>query len=404
MTRQKKSVYIARRIAALVILLLIIAGIALAVAGSVRKRKAHREAANSLSFSYMEEEQVNSQHTGTVFRAGQNGGSFEYGTEVIDPAELVLSHTCNVSVVGDKKIDTHVTGDYEITYRLYKTDRYGREVSKEVTALYTVADTAPPVIRLAAPTVTLFTADRFDPMENVVSCEDPVDGEVACIVESDVDPQNEGSYTVVLTARDRSGNESRAEYAVDVEEFRLAETPSDGIYTYAYMVNRAANTVTVYKRDQSGEYTIPYKAMVCSTGDDTPVGTYYTYDDPANTSWYPYYPWWPLYGDVYGMYSIGIVDSILFHSVPYYTPDPGDLEYEEYNKLGTTASAGCVRLSVRDVMWVACHCPQGTMVTFYDDPDDPGPLGKPEPVRIDTSSPNRGWDPTDPDPDNPWNE
>lgn len=404
MKRKKHSVYIARRIVALVILLLMFGGLITAVTGSVRRKRANREAEESLSVSFLDEEQVNSRFKGTSFRAAQNGGSFEYGTEVIDPVALVVSHTCNVSVDGDRKIDTSVSGDYEITYKLYKTDRYGKEVSKEVTAFYTVTDTAPPDIRIAAPTVTLFTGESFDPMSNVISCTDPVDGELSCKVDSNVDTSEEGSYTVTLTAADKSGNETVTSYAVDVEEFALAETPSDGVYTYAYKVNRAANTVTVYKRDSNGEYTIPYKAMVCSTGDDTPVGTYYTYDDPSSSSWAPYYPWWPLYGDVYGMYATGIVGSILFHSVPYYSPDPGDLEFEEYNKLGTSASAGCVRLSVRDMLWVVSHCPEGTMVTFYDDADDPGPLGKPEPLRIDVSSPNRGWDPTDPDPDNPWNQ
>ena len=168
--------------------------------------------------SFLDEEQVNARFTGTRFSAAQNGGSFEYGTELIDPASLVVSHTCNVSVSGDKKIDTSVSGDYEITYRLYKTDRYGKEVSKEVTAHYTVADTAPPVIRIAAPTVTLFTGEKFDPMANVISCVDPVDGEVSCMVDSNVDPSEEGSYTVTLTARERSGNEAVTAYAVDVEE------------------------------------------------------------------------------------------------------------------------------------------------------------------------------------------
>ncbi|MBP0968923.1 MAG: L,D-transpeptidase [Oscillospiraceae bacterium] len=403
MAKKRKSVYIARRVTALVVLILLLTCVVLAITGKVKRNKANKEAMNSLSVSFLEEDQVNAKFTGTSFKASENGGRFEYGTEVIDPTDLVVSHTCNVTVVGDKKIDTSREGDCDIVYKLEKTDRYGKTVSKEVSAHYTVSDTAPPVIELAAPTVTMFLGEQFDPMENVIAARDPVDGEVACMFDSNVDASSEGSYTVVMTARDRNGNECRVEYAVDVEEFAPAETPSDGIYTYAFMVNKAANTVTVYKRDQNGEYTIPYKAMVCSTGEDTPTGTYYTYDDPSNSSWSPYYPWWPLYGGVYGMYSTGIVDSILFHSVPYYSPDPGDLEYDEYNKLGTSASAGCVRLSVRDMMWVFSHCPKGTMVVFYDDADDPGPLGKPEPVRIDTESPNRGWDPTDPDPDNPWN-
>lgn len=64
---------------------------------------------------------------------------------------------------------------------------------------------------------------------------------------------------------------------------------------------------------------------------------------------------------------------------------------------------GCVRLTVEDAKWIADNCPSGTTVEIYDD-DDPGPLGKPEAALIDTDSPNKGWDPTDPDVENPWHQ
>ncbi len=93
--------------------------------------------------------------------------------------------------------------------------------------------------------------------------------------------------------------------------------------------------------------------------------------------------------------------NILFHSVPYTQTSKDALAYEEYNKLGTSASMGCIRLSVEDAKWLYDYCAAGTLVTIYED-EDPGPLGKPEPLAIDVDSPNRGWDPTDPDPENPW--
>ncbi len=46
---------------------------------------------------------------------------------------------------------------------------------------------------------------------------------------------------------------------------------------YAIRVNRALNTVTVYEQDENGDYTVPVKAMICSTarpGYVTPLGTY----------------------------------------------------------------------------------------------------------------------------------
>ena len=69
-----------------------------------------------------------------------------------------------------------------------------------------------------------------------------------------------------------------------------------------------------------------------------------------------------------------------------------------YNQLGSTASAGCVRLAVQDAKWIIENCPAGTPVEIYNSPDA-GPLGKPSPVRIPS---NCTWDPTDPDTRNPW--
>lgn len=165
---------------------------------------------------------------------------------------------------------------------------------------------------------------------------------------------------------------------------------------YYIRVNRKQNCITVYTLDESGEYTVPYKAMICSTGlyNATPRGTF-----QLSTK----YRWRELYGGVYGQYATRIHGGVLFHSVPYYRKSENSLCTEKYNKLGQQASMGCVRLTVEDAKWISENCPEGTGVEIYED-DNPGPLGKPEAIKIDTDNPNKGWDPTDPSEDNPWNE
>lgn len=164
--------------------------------------------------------------------------------------------------------------------------------------------------------------------------------------------------------------------------------------TFKIRVNRRTNTVTVYKQDSSGAYTDAIMVMLCSVGTSTPRGTYKISAK---------YEWRPLFGNVYGQYSVRIIGNILFHSVPYTAQSKDSLKYEEYNKLGTTASMGCVRLCCADAFWIYTNCAPGTVVEIYDD-EDPGPLGKPELIPIDPQSPDRGWDPTDPDETNPWKE
>ena len=167
-------------------------------------------------------------------------------------------------------------------------------------------------------------------------------------------------------------------------------------FPYLLAVNRAASTVTVYAANEAGQYIVPYMAMVCSGGTDTPLGYFST---PVN------YHWRLLSGPCYGQYATRIWSSYLFHSVPYYTQHKDDLEYDEYNKLGTLASLGCIRLEVVDVKWIYDNCPIGTPVVIYDDAADPGPMGKPGTIYIDPEDETlRGWDPTDPDPANPWDD
>ena len=144
---------------------------------------------------------------------------------------------------------------------------------------------------------------------------------------------------------------------------------------YYIRINRQQNCVTIYKLDKKGKYTIPVKAMACSVGvnNATPTGTF-----PLSTK----YRWHALMGSVYGQYCSRITGGVLF-------------------RLGTTASHGCVRLNVADAKWIYDNCKSGTLVNIYDS-NNPGPLGKPTPVKIDVNSKYRGWDPTDPNENNPW--
>lgn len=188
---------------------------------------------------------------------------------------------------------------------------------------------------------------------------------------------------------------------VDLKEPESKEvtyTAPEGVeFPYKIKVNRAANCVTVYGIDTEGQYTIPVKAFAASCGregEETITGENYKLSDQ--------YVWRLMVDKTYGHYAYRINGGYLFHSVPYLTASNDSLETEEYNKLGSFASLGCVRMCVRDVLWLYENCPVGTKVDIYDDAANPGPLGKPESIKIPLDSPNAGWDPTDPDERNPW--
>lgn len=197
---------------------------------------------------------------------------------------------------------------------------------------------------------------------------------------------------------DETSSLSDMDFTLPEDSTEETETtlPSDS-YPYLVKVNRIMNCVTVYTKDSKGNFTVPYKAMACSTGkyiNNTPLGTF-------NTS--SRYTWRLMVDGTHSQYATRFYGGILFHSVPCYSANKNQLEYEEFNKLGSPASLGCVRLTVADAKWLYDNCPYGTTVVVYDDESSPGPLRKPSVITIPEDSPNRGWDPTDPDPANPWN-
>lgn len=167
---------------------------------------------------------------------------------------------------------------------------------------------------------------------------------------------------------------------------------------YRLEVNCEQNVVNVYEKDENGEYKNCVKVMLCSVGFATPKsGTY-------SLKKYGGWEWKGLQGDVYGQYATQITGNILFHSVPYTEKyNNASLEYWEYDKLGTSASLGCIRLTVKNAKWIYDNCASGTKVYFYKD-SNPGPLGKPSERKISGDSEVNGWDPTDPASDNPWKE
>jgi len=178
----------------------------------------------------------------------------------------------------------------------------------------------------------------------------------------------------------------------------LMLTGSVAASPYAIKVNRAANTVTIYEKDETGAYTIPVKAMICSTARSpytTPLGTYTLKEFRSE--------WRLMLDGTYGQYATCFQGHYLFHSICYTDDAHNAMKLEAYENLGTPASMGCVRLQTIDAKWIYDNCPAGTPVTIYDDADDPGPLGKPaKAVEHISEEMHNGWDPTDPAEGNPW--
>lgn len=203
-------------------------------------------------------------------------------------------------------------------------------------------------------------------------------------------------YTVTVTKPQVAPKHDLLSTAITANQDILAKNlKNKSRLPYHVYVNRLQNCVTVYTYSEHGKYTVPVRAMVCSCGknSNTPVGDFNIY---FHTEWHP------LVNDVFAKYTSAFSDDFLFHSVPYTDIADDTLKVEEYNKLGTPASLGCIRMSVGDCKWIYDNCAEDTAITIYDDPTTPGPLGKPATIKI-TDDTCR-WDPTDSAPQNPYNK
>ncbi|MDO4760246.1 MAG: L,D-transpeptidase [Candidatus Saccharibacteria bacterium] len=291
---------------------------------------------------------------------------------------------------SDDKLDTTTTGTK--TKEATLISQLGTRTTINIE--YSVKDTVAPTIT-GDDELTFMASDEIDILSHYTA-EDNSGQPAELSVVGDYSLTEAGEYSIKIIAKDASNNEGSKEILLII-----TEPPRPTIATgakYYIEVNREQNVVIVYSRDQSGNYSNIAKVFVASTGaEDSPtiLGTY-TVSDRYESLF--------LVGNVWGQYALRIDGAYFFHSVPYFSKgDPwDDLEYLEYNKLGSGASAGCVRLAAIDAKWIYDNIEYGTVVKIYDSPTLPAGVTKPSAIKIDENSPNRGWDPTDPDPRNPW--
>ena len=159
---------------------------------------------------------------------------------------------------------------------------------------------------------------------------------------------------------------------------------------------------------RDGDWAVE-RVMICSAADDehqTPPGMHYIY------SRYKYKAMTKMNGImVYAQYACRFRGHYLFHTVPiggeyrkFQKYGKKQMLIQEYELMGSPASHGCVRLLVGDAYWIYKNCKWGTKVFVTD---AVGPTPPPAPALIYAepymnADQTLGWDPTDPDPENPY--
>lgn len=136
--------------------------------------------------------------------------------------------------------------------------------------------------------------------------------------------------------------------------------------TYKMIINEYHQFATVYKQDESGEYTVPVRYIVVTTGArslPTPKGSF------SMGNKYVRFGLFASFG-VYGQYWRDITGSIFCHSLIYSSRNANSYT-NSYNHLGERASHGCVRMLVPDARWVYYNIAPGTSADIIrGDKDD----------------------------------
>lgn len=131
--------------------------------------------------------------------------------------------------------------------------------------------------------------------------------------------------------------------------------------TYKIIVDLTHQVVMVYEKDAKGEYTVPVRYMLCSSGanDCTPKGTFEMGAYRVRFSKFAR-------DGRYGQYWTQIRKAIYFHTILYTGKDAATYQDFIFNRLGQMDSHGCIRLTVPDARWIWYHIAPGSICVIRD--------------------------------------
>ena len=219
--------------------------------------------------------------------------------------------------------------------------------------------------------------------ETIVSATEYIDGEVRTY-NSKLDDYLASLGTTLEDAKKQAEENRKAEQAI-LDEIKNKEKEWDdlaptthmsfaeligdnGVYeypeafptpdTYKIIVDLKYQVVMVYAKDEKGEYSVPVRYMLCSSGADktqSPVGTFEMKDYRVRFSRFNN-------TDNFGQYWSLITGRIYFHSVLYTSKNASDYVSSTWNNLGKNVSHGCIRLTVPDARFIYYNMAPGTVV------------------------------------------
>jgi len=154
----------------------------------------------------------------------------------------------------------------------------------------------------------------------------------------------------------------------------LKNTDPDKYYILLDLKNQI---VTVFEKDENGEYTKVVRRFICTSG-RTELDPLDPEDEGTPT---PKGIWkigarerfgeFTAFGGTFAQYWTQIVGGVYFHSIMYDKRDANTLQSGAFRRLGSKGSHGCVRLYVEDAKWLYYYaCPGTTINVSVSEPSD----------------------------------
>ena len=138
-------------------------------------------------------------------------------------------------------------------------------------------------------------------------------------------------------------------------------TPDDGLPYYIY-VEKGSFTLTIYEKDDNGEYTVVYATYrIAHGGNKTPAGAFTLGD--SRERWHDF----PDGGTV--QYATKYEGRLYIHSPLYATADPKQMwpkYYDGENGIGKESTGGCLRMVTEAAKFIYENCPVGTTLEIVN--------------------------------------
>ena len=169
--------------------------------------------------------------------------------------------------------------------------------------------------------------------------------------------------TIVSMHNDNVSSDS--DESADTTEEDTGSTTEESAYiaknqSYKIRINVSRNIAIIYSINSNNGFDNVVKAFYVSVNSNINTGDTFISEKAE---------WRKLDITGYGHYSTRLNNSEYICSSAYFTKTVGNMNIDEYNKMGTSASSGSIYMTPADAKWIYNNCGVNTQVQIENDFD-----------------------------------